>query len=171
MSRSAWLAGMVIPLAAVVAVSTAPVSTAVVAAPQAPSVLTDPGSFSLPSVFPLTITRTGGIAGFRDVMVVAGNGMVTVSRTRQQQPQRCRLTPVAAGRLRTAASQVPWARITPERNPRAAFPDEMFTMVRSPAGGPVRLENPRVGAAGKVFQELLTDLGGGPAASRMCKAA
>jgi hypothetical protein len=160
----------VIPLSAAVAVSTASLATAVVAAPQAPSVLAGPGSLSLPSVFPLTITRSGGIAGFQDVVVVADNGMVSVSRTRQQQPQRCRLTPVAVSRVRTAASQVPWATITPERNPRPAFPDEMFTMVQSPAGGPFRLADTRLGAGRLAFQELLTDLGGGTAASRLCKA-
>jgi hypothetical protein len=161
----------VIPLTAAVAVSTASLATAVVAAPQAPSVLTGPVPLSVRSVFPLIITRTGGIAGFRDVVVVAGDGMVSVSRTRGLRPQRCRLTPVAARRLQTAASQVPWARITPVRNPRPSFPDEMFTMVRSPVGGPFRLTDPRLGAGRMVFQELLTDIGGGLAASRMCKAA
>jgi hypothetical protein len=44
-------------------------------------------------------------------------------------------------------------------------------MVKSPAGGPVRVENPRVGAAGVVFQELLADITSGQAASSMCQAA
>ncbi len=124
---------------------------------------------SQPAVFPVTITRTGGIAGFQDVVVVAGDGQVSVTRKGQQQ-RHCRLTPEAVERLRTAASQVPWARITPAST-QPAFPDDMVSMVRSSAGGPVRLEDPRVGAAGKVFQELLTDLSVGPAALSLCKAA
>ena len=169
MSRSGWAAGMVIPLATAVVVSTAPVATAVVGAPQAPSTLT--ASESLPSyraVFPVTMTRMGGFAGFQDVLVVARDGRVTVRR--RAELQRCRLTPVAVRRVTTAASLVPWRRIIPDSG-QARFPDDMVIMVRSPAGGPVRLENPKVAAAGKVFQDLLTEIGGGLATSRMCKAA
>ena len=114
----------------------------------------------------MTITRTGGIAGFQDVLVVTGDGQVSVTDKGQQQ-RRCRITPEAVNRLRTAASQVPWWRITPDRG-LARFPDDMVSMVKSPAGGPVRLEDPRVGAGGAVFQELLTDLSVGPAASSLC---
>jgi len=115
----------------------------------------------------LTITRTGGFAGFQDVLVVARDGRVTV--TRRGLLQRCRLTPAAAQQVTRAASLVPWARLTPDRG-QARFPDDMVMMVRSPAGGPVRLENPSVRAASRVFQELISDIGGGPASSRMCNA-
>lgn len=120
------------------------------------------------SVFPLTITRTGGIAGFQDVVVVAGTGQVTVTRKGQQQ-RLCQLTPEAVQRLTTAASQVPRRGIKPAAT-QPAFPDDMVSMVKSSAGGPVRLEDPKVGAAGKVFQELLTEVSGGASASSMCKA-
>ena len=130
------------------------------------------GSGSPPSyteAFPVTITRTGGIAGFQDVLVVAGDGQVSVTQKGQQQ-RHCRLTPEAVSRLRTAAAQVLWSRITPDGG-QARFPDDLVSMVQSSAGGPVRLEDPRVGAGGKVFQELLTDLSVGPAAPRLCKSA
>lgn len=126
-------------------------------------------SESQPAVFPVTITRTGGIAGFRDVLVVAADGLVSVTRKGQDRRQ-CRLTPAAVERLTTAASQVPWPRITPASS-QPSFPDDLVTMVQSPAGGPVRLEDPElgaVGARGQVFNELLGDLNGAPAASRMC---
>jgi len=123
---------------------------------------------SRPGVFPLTMTRTGGIAGFQDVVVVAGDGLVSVTRREQKQGD-CRLTSVAVKRVRTAASQVPWARLLPDGG-QARFPDDMVVMVRSPAGGPVRLEDLKVGISGKVFQSLLDDLLGRPAASSMCKA-
>ena len=128
------------------------------------------GSGSPPSsteVFPVTITRTGGIAGFQDVVVAGGDGLVSVTQKGQEQ-RHCRLTPEAVNRLRTAAAQVPWSRITPDSG-QARFPDDMVTMVRSAAGGPIRLEDPRVEAGGNVFQELLTDLSVGPAAPRLCK--
>ena len=128
-----------------------------------------PTSQSQPAVFPLTITRTGGIAGFRDVLVVAGDGLVSVTR-RGQKPRRCQLTPGAVVRLTAATSQVPWSRVTPAST-RPSFPDDMVTTVQSPAGGPVRLENPKAGSAGQVFLQLLNDLNGGPAASRMCRPA
>jgi hypothetical protein len=124
---------------------------------------------SQPAVFPVTLTRTGGIAGFQDVLVVAVDGLVSVTRKGPEQRQ-CRLTPEAVKQVRTAASQVPWARITPDGG-QASFPDDMVVMAKSPAGGPVRLEDPKVGASGKVFQDLLDDVVAGPAASRMCKAA
>jgi len=34
-------------------------------------------SASQRSIFPVTITRTGGIAGFKDVLVVASDGLVS----------------------------------------------------------------------------------------------
>lgn len=168
MSRKTWAAGMVIPLAAAVAVSTAPVATGVVVAPQAPN-----ASTALPRAhrvaFALTMTRTGGIAGFQDLLVVAGTGMVAVTRRGQKAPA-CRLTPVALRQVRAAAGAVPWARITPDAG-QARFPDDMVVMVKSRLGGPARVEDPRLGASGKVFQSLVSDVLVDPAASSMCKAA
>ena len=166
MSRSAWAAGMVVPLAAAVAVSTAPVATAVVGAPQVPNESTV--SASQRAVFPLTMTRTGGFAGFQDVLVVARDGRVSVTRRAQKQPG-CRLTSEAVQRVRTAASRVLWAHLTPDDG-QARFPDDLVVMVRSPAGGPVRLEAPALGASGQVFLSVLSDVLSGPAASVMCKA-
>jgi hypothetical protein len=120
-----------------------------------------------PSAFPLTITRTGGIAGFQDVLVVASNGLVSVTAKGQLQRQ-CQLTPEATKRLTTAASMVPWPHLAPSST-TASFPDDLVTMVTSPAGGPVRLEDPQVGAAGPVFAELVNDLSRGRSASGMCK--
>ncbi|NMM33907.1 MAG: hypothetical protein HHJ13_07900, partial [Phycicoccus sp.] len=104
---------------------------------------------SQPSVFPLTITRVGGIAGFNDVLVVTSDGLVSVTQKGKAQRQ-CQLTPEAAKRLTTAASEVPWPHLTPG-NTTAAFPDDLITMALSPSGGPVRVEDPLVGAAGPIF--------------------
>jgi hypothetical protein len=119
---------------------------------------------SHPQVFPLTVTRTGGIAGFRDRLVVTGDGLVSLSR-KGQKPRQCRLTPAVAQRLTTAASAVPWSRVTPAST-SASFPDDLVSTMASPAGGPVRLEDPQAGATGQLLLGLLND---GPAASLTCR--
>ena len=128
---------------------------------------TTPAAKSQPAVFPVTISRIGGIAGFRDVVVVTSDGLVSVAG-KGQAPWQCRLTPQAAVRLTEAASTVPWPRLTPAST-QPSFPDALVTTVRSPAGGPVRLEDPQTGAAGKVFADLLSDLRGGRSRSGTCR--
>ena len=136
------------------------------------SVTSTPGTGSMRTsehqapVFPVTITRTGGVAGFHDVLVVAADGVVSV-RGRAQLQRQCQLTADALEQLTTAVSAVPWPRITPSST-AAAFPDDLVTLVRSPAGGPVRLDDPQVGAGGRQLGALLTDLAGDPGASTMC---
>jgi hypothetical protein len=112
------------------------------------------------TLFPLTITRTGGIAGFQDRLVVAGDGLVTISRGGQK-PRRCRLTGPALDRLTTAASRVPWSQIkAASREP--SFPDDMVTSVQSRAGGPVALEDPQVAGGRQALIALLNNLTGAP---------
>src|SRR5665811_2622556 len=101
---------------------------------------TPSNSTSQPSVFPLTITRVGGVAGFHDVMVVTSDVLVSVTQKGKAQRQ-CQLTPEAAKRLTTAASQVPWPHITPGKT-TAAFPDDLVTMVLSPALSLIHISEP-----------------------------
>jgi hypothetical protein len=122
---------------------------------------------SQPVVFPLSVTRAGGIAGFRDLLVVTDDGLVSVNR-KSQKPWQCRLTPTTLQRLRTAAAVLPWSRIAPV-NTRPAFPDDLVTIMQSPAGGPIRLEDPLAGPSGGLILLLLNDIGDGPAASLMCR--
>lgn len=131
--------------------------------PKAP-----PGA-SPTSVFPLTITRVGGVAGFHDVLIVNGDGLVSVTQKGKKRWQ-CRLTPVAAQQVTAAAANVPWPRLTTSRT-SASFPDDLVTLAQSPAGGPLRLEDSQAGAAGRVFNELVNDLHGGRSASGMCRPA
>jgi hypothetical protein len=145
----------------------APLCLAVAVATTACGSPNPPPGMSQPTVFPLTITRIGGIAGFHDVLIVNRDGLVSFTqkgRTRWQ----CRLTPVAARRVTTAASAVPWPRLTPSST-GASFPDDLVTLVQSPAGGPVRLEDPQTGAAGRVFNDLINDLHSSRSASGMCR--
>ena len=128
---------------------------------------TTPSGQSTGAVFPLTVSRTGGVAGFRDVLVVSASGLVSVAR-KGQQPRQCRLAPAVTRQLTAAAATVPWSRITPAST-HASFPDDLVSTVASPAGGPVRLENPQAGAAGQLLLELLNDVSE-PATSRLCRA-
>ena len=125
-----------------------------------------PTSQSQPAVFPLTISRTGGVAGFQDVLVVTGDGLVSATH-KGEGLRRCQLTPGAVQRLATAAAQVPWPRITPA-GPQASFPDDLVSTVQSPAGGPVRLDGPLAGHGGQVILELLNELSDNATASRTC---
>jgi len=126
-----------------------------------------PVTKSSEAVFPLTISRTGGIAGFRDVLVVTGDGLVMVTQ-KGRAPWTCRLAPDAATRLRLAATEVPWPRLTPAGT-TPSFPDDLVTTVQSPAGGPVRLQDPLLGDGGTVFNELVNDVQGGRSASGICR--
>jgi len=144
---------------------TAAVATMTACGSQGPA-SSPSNSPSQSSVFPLTITRVGGVAGFHDVLVVTSDGVVSVTQKGKAQRQ-CRLTPEAAKRLTNAASQVDWPHVIPGKT-TAAFPDDLVTMVLSPAGGPVRVEDSQVGAAGSIFNDLVNDLNGGQSASGMC---
>ena len=127
---------------------------------------TSPASQDSQALFPLTISRIGGIAGFRDVLVVAEDGIVSVTR-KGQRTRRCQLTPAALARLTTAASRVPWSRLTPATT-SPSFPDDMVSTLQAPTGPPVRMEDPRAGSGRAVFAELLNDLTGGAKPSPMC---
>jgi len=125
-----------------------------------------PASHSPPASFPLTISRTGGIAGFSDVLVVTEGGQVSFTR-KGRATRRCQLTPGAVERVTTAASQVPWSRITPGRT-RPSFPDDLVTAVQSPAGGPVRLDDQQAGKGRLALTGLLDDLSDPATAARVC---
>jgi|SRR5450631_198338 len=117
--------------------------------------------------FPLTITRTGGIAGFRDVLVVTADGLVSVTRAGQK-PRQCRLTAGVAQQLTAAMSAVTWPTATPTKT-RAAFPDDLVTTMASPGVGPLRAEDPQAGPAGRLVLELLNDINDGAAAALLCR--
>jgi hypothetical protein len=117
----------------------------------------------------LTVKRTGGLAGFQDVLVVARDGLVSVTH-RGQKRRQCKLTPVALELVTKAASQVP-LHDRPSVGTQPSFPDDLVTLVLSPSGGPVRLEalGRGLGSRAQAFQDLLNDLlNGGAAASQRC---
>jgi len=125
-----------------------------------------PARHSPRASFPLTISRTGGIAGFSDVLVVSEGGRVSFTR-KGRATRRCQLTPDAAERVTTAVSQVPWSQITTGRA-RPSFPDDLVTAVQSPAGGPVRLDDPMAGTGRLALTALLDDLSDPTTAAHVC---
>ena len=118
-------------------------------------------------VFPLTITRTGGIAGFRDVLVVNGDGLVSVTRSGRQ-PRQCRLTAGVTQQLTAAVSSLAWPTAT-SATTHPAFPDDMVTTMTKPGVGPLRADDPQAGPAGRLVLELVNDINDGPAASLLCR--
>jgi len=114
----------------------------------------------------VTVSRTGGIAGFQDVLVVAGDGVVSLAR-KGQPARRCQLTPPTLERVTSAAASLPWSRVTPA-NTQPSFPDDMVTTVQSPAGGPVRVQDPLAGRTGEVLAELLNSLTNSQTSHRLC---
>jgi hypothetical protein len=118
-------------------------------------------------VFPLTITRAGGVAGFRDVLVVNRDGLVSVTRAGQK-PRQCQLTAGVTQQLTAAMSSVVWPSATPTST-HPAFPDEMVTTMASPGVSPLRAQDPQAGPAGRLVLELLNDINDGPAGSLLCR--
>lgn len=113
---------------------------------------------------PVTIRRTGGIAGFNDAVVIDAGGTTTVTSKRGE-AGRCTLTADTLTRLLGAVSSLP--KVTSSTSgPRIA--DEMFTTVETPStAGPVRLSD----AAGPdlaVIREILADVVGADPAYLLC---
>ena len=118
-------------------------------------------------VFPLTITRTGGIAGFRDVLVVSRDGLVSVTRSGRK-PRQCRLTAGVTQQLTTAVSSLAWPTATPATT-HATFPDDLVTTMAKPGADPLRADDPEAGPAGRLVLELVNDINDGPAAALVCR--
>jgi len=117
--------------------------------------------------FPLTITRTGGIAGFRDVLVVSRDGLVSVTRSGRK-PRQCRLTAGVTQQLTTAVSSLAWPTATPATT-HATFPDDLVTTMAKPGADPLRADDPEAGPAGRLVLELVNDINDGPAAALVCR--
>ncbi|HET8601919.1 MAG TPA: hypothetical protein VFL99_16460 [Segeticoccus sp.] len=106
-------------------------------------------------VFPLTLVRRGGIAGFHDRLRIHADGSVTFRRAGAAE-QRCRLDPDLLDTLRQAAAQVRWpARTLPSTT--ATYADELVVVVQSPRGA-ARLDTPAVQALQDPLTRLLGDV-------------
>lgn len=133
----------------------------------------DPGAGSSPSVpgpttpitstptpppgaagLPLTVSRTGGFAGFNDQIVVGTDGIASVT-SMGKDPSRCKLETAFLGTLTAAAQQVDWAAVGVTK-PTIRHPDDMIIAVSS-GGGLARLDDPKLKPLVTPVGKLLTE--------------
>ncbi|MFB6724134.1 hypothetical protein ACFCV3_28405 [Kribbella sp. NPDC056345] len=103
---------------------------------------------------PLTVTRTGGFAGFNDQVQVDADGIATVSSLGKE-TIRCKLDPTLLTPLASAAQQVDWASLTMVK-PTVRHPDDMIIAV-SANGKVARLEDPKLKPLSAPVSKLLTE--------------
>jgi hypothetical protein len=132
-----------------------------------------PGSSSTPTsqppehAFPITVTRTGGIAGFHDTLVLQADGRLQV--TSRGRNSSCRLKPEILKQILRAVGGVPWSRLPPAST-KAKHPDDMILLVTSGASpGPARLDDPHLGGLQQSLSDLLVDASGPKPAHELCQ--
>lgn len=106
-------------------------------------------------LFPLTITRKGGYAGFDDRVVVEKDGRITASGRRRPEESAV-LQAEWFAQLEAAAAEVDWSALATEE-PGARYPDDMVVNVQS-AGTQARTEDERLGALAQLATDLVADL-------------
>jgi hypothetical protein len=112
---------------------------------------------------PITVTRTGGFAGFDDKVVIDTDGVTTVSQ-RGKQKAKCKLDAAFFTSLTDAVKQVDWAAIGSTK-PSIRHPDDMIIAI-SAGGGLARLEDPRLKPLATPVSALLTEAA---APGKLCK--
>ncbi|WP_238154761.1 hypothetical protein [Kribbella soli] len=113
---------------------------------------------------PLTVSRTGGFAGFDDQVQIGTDGVATVSK-RGKETIRCKLDPTLLATITTAAQQVDWASMVATK-PATKHPDDMIVAV-SANGRTARIEDPKVQPLAAPVTKLLTEAAIPP--GKLCK--
>jgi hypothetical protein len=113
---------------------------------------------------PLTVSRTGGFAGFDDQVLITPDGVATVS-SRGKETIRCKLDPSLLTTISTASQQVDWASLVATK-PTVKHPDDMIVAV-SANGKTARLEDPKVKPLAAPVSKLLTEAAIPP--GKLCK--
>jgi hypothetical protein len=106
------------------------------------------------SALPLTVSRTGGFAGFNDQVVVGTDGIASVS-SMGKAPSRCKLETGFLDTITEAVKQVDWASVGVTK-PTVRHPDDMIIAV-SASGGLARLEDPKLKPLVAPVGKLLTE--------------
>lgn len=124
--------------------------------PSAPTLPTASVTQSTPvgTGLPLTVSRTGGFAGFDDQVQIGTDGVATVSK-RGKETIRCKLDPSLLTTITTAAQQVDWASLAATK-PATKHPDDMIVAV-SANGKTARIEDPKVKPLTASVTKLLTE--------------
>jgi hypothetical protein len=103
---------------------------------------------------PLTVSRTGGFAGFDDQVLISPDGVATVS-ARGKETIRCKLDPSLLATITSAAQQVDWAGLVATK-PTTKHPDDMILAVTA-NGKTARIEDPKVKPLAAPVSKLLTE--------------
>ncbi|RZU18894.1 hypothetical protein EV645_1094 [Kribbella rubisoli] len=103
---------------------------------------------------PLTVSRTGGFAGFDDQVLISPDGVATVSG-RGKETIRCKLDPSLLATITAAAQQVDWASLVATK-PTTKHPDDMILAVTA-NGKTARIEDPKVKPLAAPVNKLLTE--------------
>ena len=124
--------------------------------PVPPSSSTPAPSTPAPSAggLPLTVSRTGGFAGFNDQVVVGTDGIASVS-SMGKAPGKCKLDAGFLNTLTDAVKQVDWASVGVTK-PTVRHPDDMIIAV-SAGGGLARLDDPKLKPLVASVGTLLTE--------------
>ena len=132
--------------------------------PTAPTMPTVTQSTPVGTGLPLTVSRTGGFAGFDDQVQIGTDGVATVSQ-HGKETIRCKLDPSLLTTITTAAQQVDWASLVATK-PATKHPDDMIVAV-SANGRTARIEDPKVKPLAAPVTKLLTEAAIPP--GKLCK--
>jgi hypothetical protein len=102
---------------------------------------------------PLTVSRTGGFAGFDDQVQIGTDGVATVS-SRGKETIRCKLDPSLLTTVTAAAQRVDWASLVATK-PSTKHPDDMIVAVTA-NGKTARIEDPHLKPLAGPVSTLLT---------------
>jgi hypothetical protein len=123
---------------------------------------TTPTSAPPSANFPLRVERTGGVAGFHDVLVIQQDGSVVANSKRGQ--VSCTLDAASLAVLNTAARGI---HLNDQPTPGTSVADGM-TVTFSARFGTLGIDDPRVAAAEPVVSQLLADVSAPPAKRKIC---
>jgi hypothetical protein len=112
--------------------------------------------------YPLRVERTGGVAGFRDVLVIQQDGSVVADSTRGQ--VSCTLDAASLAVLNTAARAI---HLNDRPTPGTDVADGM-TVTFSARFSTLGIDDPKVAVAEPVINQLLADVSGAPAKRKIC---
>ena len=121
-------------------------------------------------LYPLTVTRSGGVAGFNDSLTVEADGRTTVTSKGAAAAGSCTIGSGALAELakhvRTLAKP-PSTRVATPDHIRA---DQVVIRLMSPGlTGVVRLPDPPTGDASQFINSLVADVTGANPAYRICE--
>ncbi|HEX8971076.1 hypothetical protein [Oryzihumus sp.] len=114
---------------------------------------------------PLTLTRSGGVAGFRDRVVLAVDGQARVT-SRGGTPTRCQVDGALMQSIGRAAAMVDWSSLpAPVTTPR--HPDDLVVLVASGRSS-ARIEDPALTKLAEPLTRLLADVTAPVDQRRLC---